>query len=182
VIYVFVFHWPEIRQTTDMIKRLGIFNHCRPLRPAIQKCALKYCGPFSINESVADLHAVFKLAPDFSTAGLPEFQQLIPGPERDPFYKAALDIKRRLPDDAFPIVSSPLMTSSLPMGLRNVNCHFETLGLTAALRSLQRARLACSSRAAAPERSAYREYGSCYVRQMFSGCRTRNRVSSDNKI
>jgi hypothetical protein len=102
VIYVFVFHWPEIRQTTDMIKRLGIFNHCRPLRPAIQKCALKYCGPFSINESVADLHAVFKLAPDFSTAGLPEFQQLIPGPERDPFYKAALDIKRRLPDDAFP--------------------------------------------------------------------------------
>jgi FRG domain len=102
VIYVFVFHFPKIRQTTDMIKRLGILGHCRPLRPAIQKCALKYCGPFSINESVADLHAVFKLAPDFSTAGLPEFQQLMPGPERDPFYMAALDIKSRLPDDVFP--------------------------------------------------------------------------------
>jgi hypothetical protein len=80
---------------------IGFRSATKSREPSIEKCALKHCGPFAINESAADLHAVFKLAPDFSTAGMAEFQHLFPGSDRDPFYKAALDIKRRVPD-AFP--------------------------------------------------------------------------------
>jgi hypothetical protein len=98
VIYAFVFYSPTLTQTTDIIRELGIFGHCRPLRPRAQKCALRYYGPFAINEAAADLHATFKLAPDFSPKGLPTFPELFPEPERDPFYRAVLDIKAVLPD------------------------------------------------------------------------------------
>jgi hypothetical protein len=97
VLYSFVFTNPWLTSTHHMVKDIGVFNHIPPTRSIRQQCALPGFDAYSFNASVTDIDAVFYLEPDFETRGLPNFQELFPGPNEDPSYAALLDVKRKKP-------------------------------------------------------------------------------------
>jgi len=98
VIYCFVFRDPRLTETQDMAREIAAFDHIEPTRPIRQKCALPCFDFASINEAVGDLHCIFRIAPDFDPVGLPSADDLFPTPAHDPFYHAALAIKRQYED------------------------------------------------------------------------------------
>lgn len=98
VIYCFVFRDPPLTRTEDLTRKIATFDHIEPTRPIRQKCALPGFDFASINEAVGDLHCIFRIARDFDPARLPSADDLFPPPAKDPFYEAALAIKRQYKD------------------------------------------------------------------------------------
>jgi hypothetical protein len=98
VLYCFVFEDPPIESSENMIKKLDIFNHCVPLRPIVQKCALPAFGPLNVNEAAVELEAVFYLDSDFETPLSNLKTELFPSRSSDLFYDLTLKLKNQNPN------------------------------------------------------------------------------------
>ncbi|BAH75971.1 hypothetical protein [Solidesulfovibrio magneticus] len=93
IVYCIVFESPPLTRATQNYLNNEIFSHIKPTRPVSQDCALPFFGRHNINEAVADLLCIFKIAPNFSTDDIPNSNDLFPEIYKDPFYKAALEAK-----------------------------------------------------------------------------------------
>lgn len=97
VLYAFVFTNPGLTSTRDLVREIGVFDHIPPTRPIRQHCALPGFDAFSFNAAVTDLDAVFYLKPEFDDSDLPQFLELFPDSNEDPFYEALLTIRKENP-------------------------------------------------------------------------------------
>lgn len=98
VVYMFVFRDPPLSTTQDMVEQVLTFKHLHPEWPIRQRCGLPFFHAWCINEAICDCQGILEIAPDFDDAGLPTAAELFPGPDQDPFYRVALDFRRRNPD------------------------------------------------------------------------------------
>lgn len=97
VIYFFTFRDPLVKKTEYLVRELNVFQHVPPIRPVRQQCGLPAFHANEISAAVRDLDAVLFLAPNFMNSGLPEAPYLFPVID-DPFYRALIEQKRRLPE------------------------------------------------------------------------------------
>jgi len=98
LVYMFVFESPPLKGSEQMIKAIPSFSHMRPERPIRQKCALPFFHSWGINEAICDCHAILEISHDFCYDGLPKPADIFPGPDDDPFYKIALEFKKKRPE------------------------------------------------------------------------------------
>ena len=85
VLYCFVFEDPPLTASENMVRDIGIFEHCPPRRPVIQRCALPGFGPLNFNEAAIDIEAVFYLNKDFDSQNLMAKEDLFPIDVKTPF-------------------------------------------------------------------------------------------------
>jgi hypothetical protein len=97
VVYMFVFRAPSLSTTQDMVEQVLTFKHLHPERPIRQRCALPFFHDWCINEAICHCHGILEITPDFDDGCLPTAAELFPSPDEDPFYRVALDFRRRNP-------------------------------------------------------------------------------------
>ena len=97
IIYAFVFRDPSLEETEEVVRDVESFGHLFPTRPIRQRCALPFFHVTNINEAVCDLHCIFRLDEDFHVGDVPTQTELFPTQSEDPFYKAALEVQKKLP-------------------------------------------------------------------------------------
>jgi hypothetical protein len=88
-------------ETSDCIRKLNVFDHIPPIRPLRQRCALPFFHADSINAAVADLDAIVYISDGFEYAGLPDAEELFPGVDEDPFYRAILEVRNSYQEGPF---------------------------------------------------------------------------------
>jgi hypothetical protein len=94
VLYCFVFRDPPVTATGMLVEELKVFQHIKPMRPLVQKCALVAFQQHEISAAALDLDAIMFLDKSFVTDGLPAGVDLFPI-AGDEFYMALLEEKRK---------------------------------------------------------------------------------------